>query len=238
MELTERTETATTQGGVDASTAIKSLNDLEQLVSEKTSEYEALISDAESSIEFNEFNKKALKSKLQEQLATTAARNNALVQQSLKLGSEIENAAQHRQALAAEYAALQDEQEKLDKTVAACEKLSRATDEIENSEAKIFRDQVNNGKSLCLVELKQHTIIIHDAATKNVESFPDSQGFIAWEKSVNPSRRHYVLFVNPKGVMRFPEVRQHFDTISCSYGFDLVKSGFEAKLSFELETVE
>ena len=238
LELTERTETEATQSGVDASTVLQTLNTLEELVSEKTSEYEARIADAESSVELNEFNKNTLKSKLEEQLAATTARNEALVQQNLKLESDIEKAAKQRQALSAVYASLQDEQDKLDEILAACEQLSRATDEIENSEAQVFRDQVNNGKSLCLVELKQHTIIIHDAASKTVKTFPDNQRFIEWEKSVSRARRHYVLFVNPEGVTRFPEIRQHFDTSGCSHGFDLVKRGFEAKLGFELETVE
>ncbi|MDA9777440.1 hypothetical protein N9D38_03290 [Rubripirellula sp.] len=112
---------------------------------------------------------------------------------------------------------------------------SAASNQVKVNQGVIYRDQIDSNRFICLVQLKDKSVHVKDAASKKVLDFESLSKFETWFKSSDLSKRHFLLLIEPSGVVGFDRISDELRKRSATFGFDLVEAGHEASLTFEWE---
>lgn len=115
-------------------------------------------------------------------------------------------------------------------------KLANQKNQIKGKEGLLYRDQVDTTNFVCLIQLNDAGVTIKDAASQTVKQLSTARSFKSWLQTNTARNRHFLILIEPSGIDFFETIREELQDQNATYGFDPVKRGHQAALTFEWES--
>jgi len=236
LELNQRVESASDAPESSAPNIEQEIIELEKQNAELQAEYDRRLQQRAEISEITVLNRDQ---KMQEANADRLAAEQQITKLDKMLAAINEQIATQKKTseeLKNESTELSAQKKKIQQLEMILAKLANQKNQIKGKEGLLYRDQVDSTSYVCLIQLNDDGVEIKDAASKTVKNVSNASGFESWLRSNGVRGRHFLLLLEPSGVKHFENIREQLQDANAIYGFDLVKDGHEASLTFEWES--
>ncbi len=241
LEFIQRVEASVTAAtpAVDARALERTLQQLQAEIERMEAEYAKRLDQRQNQVEINSFNRDARMKALKAEIMATRERIALADTQLLAAQQQMQAADASETTLLNQLAQLQSERERLTELEQAKQSIEAKIQQFTSHDGLLYRDKSDEGRFLCLVTLKNRTIVIQDAATKSTRTWEGNsrvRSLEAWLDAQSSSPRHFLLLVMPQGAEDFEAVREILEAANGAFGYDVIGDQQSVKLRFEMET--
>ncbi|TWU65935.1 hypothetical protein [Crateriforma conspicua] len=237
LELVDRVESA------PASTSVN-MAELQAMLAEYTvesirlqDEYDRRVETQGQSASLNKFNFSQEMERLKSGLEIAKTEKAELEDRIDALDSSLEAINSEKLEVLGELADLEESRERIEQLKELAKKMAQTSAIVEQTTSPIYRDDMPNGRSLCVVVVGDSVLTIKDSATQSVKriTVPRIPGrFSTWLAGVGVRQRHFFVLVKPGGAQNFADIQSALQESRASFGFDVVGQDAEFTLAFEL----
>lgn len=238
LELVQRVEAASVESKQAAQPVVDALEAIESEVARLRDDLESRTNEQAEFTEVNAFNRDEKLEELRSRVVA-AQRRIEMANDRIRAGqSEHEKAKADDKQLKMETAKLESVREELEELEDRESKLRQQIEYLSEDASQIFRDQLDDGRSLTLVTLTGREVRVKDALTRSSQTMRGARrldDFRAWLTTHASTQRHFFLRIQPGGAADYQSLKEALVESGASYGFTVVDSNESVRLGFELE---
>lgn len=241
LELAERVEAASADDGAseDLRPIFEAIETLEDEVLRLEADYAEQMRVRQTTSKINRFNAEEELEKIKEQVARGQIRLNQLQSDNARMEESSAQAEKDQVALSQERNELRKQEDLLKELAEKMRALQSRMNQLETSDDEIYRDVLEDGRYLTIVELITSEIIVHDALTRTVISMRSTnriREFELWLRQNGSRSRHMMVMIKPGGAFDWLGIQELLESTNSSYGYTVVGEDYSARLGFELDS--